>query len=67
MQKTELVWYIQGNFGYGWEDMSGYPMGERQKDYGEQSQLCRNDLKEYRLSGCGTYRIIERREPLEED
>lgn len=67
MQKTELVWYIQGNFGYGWEDMSGYPMGERQKDYREQSQLCRNDLKEYRLSGCGTYRIIERREPLEKN
>lgn len=66
-QKTELVWYIQGNFGYGWEDVSAYPMGIRQKDYVEQTQLCRNDLKEYRVSGQGTYRIIKRRELLEVD
>ena len=65
-QKTELVRYIQGNFGYGWEDLSGYPMGVRQVNYAEQAQLCRNDLKEYRASGHGVYRVIDRREPIGE-
>ena len=27
----ELVKYIQGNFGCGWEDVSEYPMGYRRK------------------------------------
>lgn len=65
-QKNELVYYIQGNYGYGWEDVSGYPMGYRQKDFCEQYTLLKHDLKEYRASGQGVYRVIKRYEPMEE-
>ena len=64
MQKKELNLVIQGNYGYGygWEDVSSYPCGERQKDYYEQAKLMRHDLKEYRASGHGIYRVIQRYE-----
>lgn len=62
---NELVYYIQGNYGYGWEDVSGYPMGYRQQNFREQYNLLLHDLKEYRASGCGAYRIIKRYEPME--
>lgn len=63
---NELVFYIQGNYGYGWEDVSGYPMGYRQKNYPEQYKLLLHDLKEYRASGYGSYRVIKRYEVMEE-
>ena len=61
----ELVKYIQGNFGCGWEDESGYAMGYRRKNEKEQTELLKHDLKEYRLSGQGVYRVISRYEPLD--
>ena len=66
--KNELVYYIQGNYalGYGWEDVSGYPLGYRQKNRKEQMESLRHDLKEYRASGCGIYRVIKRYERIEE-
>ena len=51
--KYSYVKVIQGNFGYGWEDVSEYD----KQDY----QLVKNDLKEYRLSNTGVYRVIDRR------
>ena len=51
--KYRYVKVIQGNFGYGWEDVSEY---DRQ-DF----STVKNDLKEYRLSNTGTYRAINRR------
>lgn len=66
-QKNELVYYIQGNYGgYGWEDVSGYPMGYRQQNFREQYNLLLHDLKEYRASGQGVYRVIKRYELMEE-
>lgn len=44
---------IQGNFGYGWEDVSEYDK--------QDISLVRQDLKEYRLSNTGAYRVIDRR------
>ena len=44
---------IQGNYGYGWEDVSEYD----KKDV----SLARQDLKEYRLSNTGAHRLIDRR------
>ncbi len=35
----ELNKIIQGNYGYGWEDVSYYPLGYRQKDYVKQMKL----------------------------
>lgn len=64
--KRELVYYIQGNFGCGWEDVSAYPLGYRQVNYRDQMDSLRHDLKEYRLSGQGVYRVIKRYELIEE-
>jgi hypothetical protein len=54
---------IQGNFGYGWEDVSAY---EVKSDFTyktrEERELVRHDLAEYRASGHGLYRVISRRE-----
>lgn len=47
---------IQGNYGYGWEDVSEYEKG--------QDALAKADIKEYRASrDGGSYRIIYRRVP----
>lgn len=54
------LWVIQGNFGYGWEDDSAYD--KKESSYGQ----VRAELKEYRFSGYGCYRVIERRELNEE-
>ena len=51
--KYSYVKVIQGNFGYGWEDVCEYD----KQDY----SLVKNDLKEYRLSNTGAYRVINRR------
>ena len=51
--KYKYLKVIQGNFGCGWEDVCDY-----EKD--EFSQVKR-DLKEYRLSNTGPYRVINRR------
>ena len=53
VNKYSYVKVIQGNFGYGWEDVSLYD----KQDF----SLVKNDLKEYRLSNTGTYRVIDRR------
>ena len=51
--KYKYVKVIQGYFGYGWEDVSEYDK--------QDSSLVRKDLKEYRLSNTGVYRVIDRR------
>ena len=51
--KYSYVKVIQGNFGYEWEDVSIYD----KQDF----SLVKNDLKEYRLSNTGAYRVIDRR------
>ena len=51
--KYIYVKVIQGNHGYGWEDVCEYD----KQDY----PLVKNDLKEYRLSNTGSYRVIDRR------
>ena len=60
----ELNKIIQGNYGYGWDDVSYYPLGYRQCNYGEQIKLLKHDLKEYRASGQGIYRVIQRYEDI---
>ena len=51
--KYNYVKVIQGNYGYGWEDVSAYDK--------QDLSLVKNDLKEYRLSNIGAYRVIDRR------
>ena len=56
MNKYNYLKVIQFNGGgvYGWEDVSVYDRSEH--------RLIRHDLREYRLSGYGSYRVISRRE-----
>ena len=51
--KYRYVKVIQGNCGYGWEDVCEYNKQE--------FSTVKNDLKEYRLSNTGVYRVIDRR------
>ena len=51
--KYSYVKVIQGNYGYGWEDVCLYD----KHDF----STVKNDLKEYRLSNTGSYRVIDRR------
>lgn len=51
--KYNYVIVIQGNYGYGWEDESEYD-----RDDWRNAQA---DLHEYRLSGTGSHRRINRR------
>lgn len=56
-RKFDYLWVIQFRCDdSAWEDYSFYS----KKEYKYRDVL--NDLKEYRASGIGTYRIIERRE-----
>lgn len=55
--KYDYLWVIQYKYeNNAWEDYSFY--SKRTYKYCD----VLNDLKEYRASGIGTYRIIERRE-----
>ena len=67
MATKELNKIIQGNYGYGWEDVSYYPLGYRQCNYSEQMKLLKHDLAEYRASGHGSYRVIDRYEEMTEE
>lgn len=52
--KYRYICVIQGNYGYGFEDVCEYDRGERRQAL--------QDLKEYRKDGYNaTYRLIERR------
>ena len=50
--KYRYLVVLQGNYGYGWEDLTA------SEDYKEIKQ----DLKDYRENEGGKYRIINRRE-----
>ncbi len=52
---------IQGNYGYGWEDVSQY---ETNSQYitAHYNKDVKHDLIEYIASGIGSYRVIKRRE-----
>ena len=57
--KYEYATVIQFRYGdLPWEDVSEYRTAEEKKNV-------RHDLKEYRMSGYGQYRIIKRRVPNE--
>lgn len=64
---NELNFIIQGFYGYGWEDVSYYPCGKRQINFGEAWRSCKHDIKEYRFSEPSVqFRIIKRYEPIAE-
>ena len=57
--KTKEIKVIQGNYGFGQEDVAEYEKSE----YGQ----IRHDLAEYRVSSIiwpATYRVITRRVPI---
>jgi len=56
MAKTKEVAVLQGNYGYGWDDLVTY-----EKD--EMSEL-KSDLKSYQENQPANYRVIHRRVAL---
>lgn len=58
MRKNKYVylWVIQGNYGYGWEDLSSY--NKKEYSWGD----IKHDVKEYRINDTYPKRIIKRRE-----
>jgi hypothetical protein len=52
MNKYTYLFVLQGNYGYGWEDLTA---SENRKEV-------RDNLKDYRDNEGGSYRIIQRRE-----
>ena len=60
-KKNKYAYATVIQFRYGglpWEDVSEYRTAEEKKNV-------RHDLKEYRMSGYGQYRVIKRRVPNE--
>ena len=60
-KKNKYAYATVIQFRYGdlpWEDVSEYRTAEEKKNV-------RRDLKEYRMSGYGQYRVIKRRVPNE--
>ncbi len=53
--KTKLVYVVQGNYGYGWDD-------ENEEDNRVDAK---RSIKEYRDNGPGSYRLIRRRVKIE--
>lgn len=53
--KTKIVYVVQGNYGYGWDD-------ENEEDNRVDA---RRSIKEYRDNGSGSYRLIRRRVKIE--
>lgn len=64
-RKTEDVWYIQGNYGYGWEDLSGYIVDPKNPSAARKEAL--SDLKRYRENEPAPYRLVRKRERKEEE
>ena len=58
--KYNYLWVIQGNYGYGWEDLSAYD--KKESSYAD----VKHDIREYRIADSAPKRIIERRELNEE-
>lgn len=52
MNKYIYLHVLQGNYGYGWEDLTA----------SEKFKEVYQDLKDYRANEGGLYRLIERRE-----
>ena len=50
--KYKYLYVVQGNYGYGWDDLTS------SEDYKEAKQ----DLKDYNLNENYSHRIIQRRE-----
>lgn len=59
-KKYIYLYVLQGNYGYGFEDLTAEDKSETNQ-YGTAWQRIKNDLKAYRQNERGNYRIISRR------
>ena len=59
VRKTKDVYYIDTNYGYGWETESTYD----KDDYENPRKSAREDAKEYARLGCQV-RVVKRRERI---
>lgn len=58
VNKYTYLKVLQGNYGYGWEDLCQYDMSNP-----EEMRECKADLRAYRVNELGyLHRVIRRRE-----
>lgn len=60
MNKYNYYKVIQGNYGYGWEDVDYH--ASNSQGMAIDNKTLKHNLKEYRASGIGSYRVIFRKE-----
>lgn len=61
-RKYMYLYVLQGNYGQGWEDLCAEDKHSGKDQHGSPRQRIRADLKAYRENEGGSYRIINRRE-----
>lgn len=62
MNKYSYLYVLQGNFGYGWEDLTAEDKNGPKNQYGTPWQRIKQNKKEYIDNQPARYRIINRRE-----
>jgi len=60
--KYTYLLVLQGNYGYGWEDLTAEDKNSGKNEYGTPWQRIKANKKDYQENEGGVYRIIERRE-----
>lgn len=61
-RKYNYLYVLQGNYGYGWEDLTAEDKHSGKNEYGTPWQRIKANKKDYQENERGCYRIIERRE-----
>jgi hypothetical protein len=64
--KTKVIKVLQGNYGYGWDDLIEYDVKDFNGNILEMSKEIRNDLRDYEENERNaSHRVITRRVPVE--
>lgn len=67
MRKYTYLYVLQGDYGYGWEDLAAEDKHSEKNEHGTPWQRIKQNKKEYIENERGAYRIIERRELNEKE
>ena len=63
--KTKEVKVLQGNYGYGWDDLIEYDISDFNGDILAMNKEIKNDLRDYEENESAPHRVITRRVPVE--
>ena len=63
--KTKEIKVLQGNYGYGWDDLIEYDISDFNGDILAMNKEIKNDLRDYEENESAPHRVITRRVPVE--